>query len=255
MALIKNEKEIALMAEAGRKLARVLAALRKEVKAGVTTAALDARARELLKEVDAVSAFLGYKPHGAAKPYPAVLCVSVNDTVVHGVPGEYVIRDGDLVKIDMGLVHERYYSDSAITIGVGKVAASARKLIQATEEALRAGIKAARAGNTLGDIGFAVSEQVHRGGFSVIQQLTGHGIGTALHEDPYVFNVGRQGEGDVLKAGMVIAIEPMVAMGKPQVKQLRDDSFATKDGSLSAHFEHTVAITSSGPRILTESGI
>lgn len=252
MALIKTEKEIELMAEAGRKLALILAELKKEVRAGITTAELDKKTRALIKELKTKSAFLGYQPNGADHPYPAVLCASVNEVVVHGVPSDYEIQPGDVVKIDMGVVHEGYYADAAITVAVEPVAKETARLIRATSEALTAGIKMAKPGRTLGDIGWAVSERVAKDGFSVVQQLTGHGIGTALHEDPYVFNVGRKGEGEVLKEGMVLAIEPMVALGKPQVKQLADESYATKDGSLTAHFEHTVAITKEGPRILTQ---
>jgi methionyl aminopeptidase len=251
MGLIKTAKELELMAESGRLLAHILRELKKEVKIGVTTEYLDKRTRELIKELKTKSAFLGYQPHGADKPYPAVLCASVNDVVVHGVPGPYVIKAGDVVSIDMGVIHKGYYSDSAITVAVGPVKKDVARLIKATSEALEAGIKAAKVGNTLGDIGYAISERVHKDKFSIVQQLTGHGVGTALHEEPYVFNVGRKGDGDVLRAGMVIAIEPMVSMGKPQVRQLTDDSFVTKDGSLAAHFEHTVAITKDGPKVLT----
>lgn len=252
MSLVKKEKEIELMAEAGRRLAWILGELKPRVRTGVTTLELDKITRGLLKEAGTKSAFLGYKPHGAVKPYPAVLCTSVNDVVVHGVPSKYVIQPGDVVKIDMGLVHEGYYSDAAITVAVEPVAALTARLLHATEEALKAGIKMARPGDTLGDIGWAISERVAKDKFSVVQQLTGHGIGRELHEDPYVFNFGKRGEGDVLRAGMVIAIEPMVSVGKPQVRQLKDDSYATKDGSLTAHFEHTVAITEKGPLILTK---
>lgn len=249
--LIKTLEEIELMAESGRRLAYVLKELKKEVRAGIETAALDLRTRELLKEVDAKAAFLGYQPNGASEPYPAVLCTSINDVVVHGVPGEEVINPGDVVKIDMGVIYKGYYSDAAFTVAVEPVPKGVKDLIRVTEEALRAGIKAARPGNTLGDIGYAVSEKVNKAGFSVIQGLTGHGIGRALHEDPYVYNVGKKGEGDVLRAGMVLAIEPMVAMGKGITRQLQDDSFATKDKSLTAHFEHTVAILPDGPKVLT----
>jgi methionyl aminopeptidase len=251
MSIIKTNKEVDLMREAGKKLALILRELRKEVRAGITTEYLDKKTRELLKKVDAKSAFLGYKPHGAAKPYPAVLCVSVNDVVVHGVPGTYEIQPGDVVSVDMGLVHEGYYADAAFTLAVEPVSKDVARLLHATEEALREGVKMAKPGNTLGDIGWAISERVQKAGFSVAQNLGGHGIGRALHEEPFIWNVGRRGEGDVLRAGMVIAIEPMLTMGKPQVKQLKDDSYATKDGSIAAHFEHTVAITPSGAKILT----
>jgi methionyl aminopeptidase len=251
MALIKTAKELELMEEAGRKLAVILRELKKEVRAGVTTGDLDRKTRELLKEVGAKAAFLGYQPHGAAKPYPAVLCTSINDVIVHGTPGDYEIQPGDVVSIDMGVIHEGYYADAAFTVAVEPVAKEVKELLRTTEEALRQGVKMAKPGNTLGDIGWAISECVGKSDFSVARELGGHGIGMKLHEDPFIFNVGRRGEGDVLKSGMVIAIEPMVVMGKPQLKQLRDDSYATKDGSLAAHFEHTVAILPSGPKILT----
>ncbi len=249
--LIKTGREIELMAEAGRKLAYILRELKKEVRPGITTGDLDKKTRALLKEVGAKAAFLGYQPHGAEKPYPAVLCASVNEVVVHGVPGGYVIQPGDVVKIDMGVVHEGWYSDAAFTLALAPAAKETARLLRATEEALRAGIKMAKPGNTLGDIGWAISERVHKDGFSIVQQLPGPGIGREVHEEPYVFNVGRRGEGDVLQAGMVLAIEPMVAMGKGQVKQLADESYATRDQSLTAHFEHTVAITRLGPVVLT----
>ncbi len=253
MITIKTEAEIEIMAEAGKRLARILEILKKEVRVGMETRELDARAFELIKEADCKPAFLGYAPHGAGKPFPATICVSVNDCVVHGVPGSYVIDDGDLVGIDAGLIYKKFYADAATTVIAGEGSKEAKKLVHATEEALHAGIRAAKAGNTLGDIGHAVSEVIHENGFSIVRALTGHGIGRELHEDPYVFNFGRKGEGEKLVPGMVIAIEPMVAAGNANVKQLKDDSFVTADGSLSAHFEHTVAITEKGPIILTKN--
>ncbi len=251
MVTIKTRSEVELMAEAGQRLARILHTLAREVRAGMRTKELDTIAHDLILAGGDVPAFLGYVPGGTAKPFPAALCVSVNDTVVHGVPGDYVLRDGDLVKLDLGLVHKGFYSDAAVTVGVGNVSEEGTRLIKATEEALRRGIMKAIPGNTVGDVGHAVEECVWNEGFSVVRSLAGHGIGRALHENPMVFNFGKPGEGEALRAGMVIAIEPMVATGNGKTKQAKDDSFMIADGSISAHFEHTVAITENGPRILT----
>jgi len=248
---IKTEKEIEIMAEAGKRLAGVLDFLAKSVKAGMRTAELDEIAFNMIKEAGCRPAFLNYKPHGARKAYLATVCVSLNEVVVHGVPSDYIIKDGDIVKIDLGLIHKGLYADTAVTVGIGAIGIKNRKLIETTKRALELGIEEARPGNTLGDIGFAIERHVKANGFSVVELLTGHGIGRELHEDPYVYNFGKRGEGDELKAGMVIAIEPMVAAGKGRLKQLKDDSFAVADGSMTAHFEHTVAITEDGPRVLT----
>ena len=240
------------MAEGGRILATVLQELRKEVRPGITTKALDRTAFDLIRGAGCKSAFLGYQPNGADKPYSATLCASVNDGVVHGLPSARLLEEGDVLKLDLGLIHKGWYLDSAITVPVGRVSKDIAMLIAATEEALTRGIEQAKAGATVGDIGYAVERYVKHKKFSVVEALTGHGIGHRLHEDPNVFNVGRPGRGIDLKEGMVIAIEPMVAMGSARVKQLPDDSFVTADGSLAAHFEHTIAITKSGPRILTK---
>jgi methionyl aminopeptidase len=251
MVTLKSKEEVETMAEGGKRLARVLAAVASRVKQGIKTAELDEAAFDLIKKEGCAPAFLGYTPGGAAKPYPATLCVSVNECVVHGIPSQYKVRDGDIVKLDLGLIFEGLYLDSAVSIGVGSVVPQAMSLLAAAEEALRRGIEKARVGNTLGDIGWAIQQCVEGAGFAVADLLTGHGIGRRLHEDPYVYNKGERGEGMALVEGMVIAIEPMVAAGSGRVKQLADDSFATADGSLSAHFEHTVAITKEGPRVLT----
>ncbi len=240
------------MAEAGKRLARVLDFLTKSVKAGIRTNELDEIAFKMIKEADCEPAFLNYKPHGARKVYQATACVSINEIVVHGVPSDYVIKDGDVVKIDLGLIHKGFYADAAVSVGIGAIGIKNRKLIETTKKALELGIEEARPGNTLGDIGFVIEQHVKANGFSIVELLTGHGIGRELHEDPYVYNFGKRGEGDELKEGMVIAIEPMVAAGNGKLKQLKDDSFATADGSISAHFEHTVAITKNGPRVLTK---
>jgi len=240
------------MATGGAILAGVLRRLASETKPGVATIELDRLARVLITEAGAKPAFLHYRPAGATKAYPYTLCASVNDVVVHGTPSVYAIREGDLVKLDLGLKYQGLYLDAAITVPVGDVGAQARKLIAVTNDALAAAIKEAKAGRTLGHIGYAIQKIVEKNNFSVVEGLTGHGIGEALHEDPAVFNFGRKGHGEDLEVGMVLAIEPMVAIGQGAIRQLLDESYGTADGSLSAHFEHTVAITARGPRILTK---
>ncbi|HVO28577.1 MAG TPA: type I methionyl aminopeptidase [Candidatus Paceibacterota bacterium] len=249
---IKTEAEIELMAEGGRRLAEVLRALEKETAPGVTTKHLDRAAYRMIHELGAKPAFLHYRPAGARKEYPYTLCASINDVIVHGQPSDYAVRDGDLVKLDLGLIYKGWYLDSAVTVAVGTVSREAKKLMAATREALAAGIAEARPGKTLGDVGHAIGDVVRRNKFSAAEGLIGHGVGRELHEDPAVFNFGKRGGGEPLEEGMVIAIEPMVCAGGGATIERRDDSYATRDGSLAAHFEHTVAITPRGPRILTE---
>jgi methionyl aminopeptidase len=253
MITFKTPEDIEIMAVGGKKLADVLAALKIATKVGVVTKDLDTLARDLIIASDARPAFLNYHPAGARNPYPWTLCVSLNDVVVHGQPSDYALQDGDLVKLDLGLKYKEWYLDAAITVGVGKISEEAMKLMAATKEALAAGIAAARIGNTFGDLGHAIESVVREYGFSVADDLIGHGIGRNLHEDPPVWNFGREGDGEPIEEGMVIAIEPMVCAGFGAVKTLKiDESYATRDGSLAAHFEHTVAITKQGSRILTE---
>ena len=256
MVIFKTEAEIEIMAEAGHRLAKILAILKNETKAGIPTEYLEKRTRVLIKEAGAEAAFLNYEPAASSKPYPAALCVSVNDTVVHGLPSNYVLKEGDLVKLDLGLKYGGFYVDAALTVGLEKISDKARRLLQVTERALELAISHARPGKRLGDIGQAVQNFVERNKFSVLKTLTGHGIGKSLHEEPTVLNFGKRGSGAKLEAGMVLAIEPMVSASPPpqgeKVIQKEDDSFATSDGSLSAHFEHTVAITETDPRILTK---
>jgi methionyl aminopeptidase len=253
MITVKSAAEIALMREAGRRLAYILEKLAALVAPGVPTKFLDEQARALLQEVEAKAAFLGYAPGGRGKPFPAALCVSVNETIVHGIPGERVLAEGDLVKLDMGLIYQGFYVDAAVSVGAGALSATAAKLLSATREALWAGIRNAKAGNTVGDIGWAIEKAVERHGFSVADSLTGHGIGRALHEDPTIFNSGRRGSGEPLEVGMALAIEPMVVAGDGAVREREDGSFISKDGTPTAHFEHTVAITRDGPKILTRT--
>lgn len=247
MFSIKTRDEIELMRKSGNLLAQVIQEVSKGVKAGVTTAEIDRISEKLIRDAGAIPAFKDY--HG----YPATVCASVNDVVIHGIPGDLVLKDGDIISLDLGLVYNGFFSDSAVTLGVGKISAGAQKLIQVTKHSLTEGIKKATAGNRLSDISHAVQAYVEKAGFSVVRQFVGHGIGRALHEEPEVPNFGRPGKGPVLTPGMVIAIEPMVNMGTWECDILEDGWTAvTADGALSAHFEHTVAITDGEAEILTK---
>jgi methionyl aminopeptidase len=247
--MIKSPLEIEKMRRSGGVVHQVLEYLRTLVKAGVTTLDLERAAEEKIRELGAVPAFKGY--HG----YPCVLCTSVNEQVVHGIPsGDRVLAEGDIVSIDCGVVMDGYYGDAAITVPVGqKVTQRARRLLDVTQKSLEKAIQTVRPGATLGDIGAAVQEVVEAGGFSVVRDFVGHGIGTRMHEDPQIPNYGQRGEGATLREGMVLAIEPMVNAGKPGVQVLSDGWTAvTEDGSLSAHFEHTVAVVANGAMVLTQ---
>ena len=236
------------MRRAGHVVRQVLERVRVVVKPGMSTADLDRVAEEALKEFGAKAAFKGY--HG----YPAVLCTSVNSEVVHGIPSaKRILRDGDIVSLDFGAIVDGYYGDSAITVAVGeKIDPKTERLLKVTEESLQKAISVVKPGATLGDIGEAVQTMVEAEGFSVVRDFVGHGIGISMHEDPQVPNFGQAGKGMKLKAGMVFAIEPMVNAGKPEVRVLKDGWTAvTDDGSMSAHFEHTVAVTDTGATILT----
>ena len=249
---LKTPEQIEIMAEGGKRLGAVLEKLRHEVRPGITTLLLDRIARELIVKGGDVPNFLGYRPAGAQKAYPYTLCASVNNVVVHGQPSKYILKEGDVIKLDLGLRHRGLNLDSAITVGVGTINKIAKKLLLVTEEAMYAGIEHAELGQTLGDVGWAIERVVKKNKFSVVEGLTGHGIGKALHEEPTVFNFGDRATGLRLMEGLVIAIEPMVATGKGDIMQLPDEGYGTVDGSLSAQFEHTVAITANGPRILTK---
>ena len=246
--VLKSSQEIEKMRSAGKIVREVLELVRSEVKPGATTYDLEKAAEMRLKELGVKAAFKGY--HG----YPCVLCTSVNNEVVHGIPSpKRVLKEGDIVSVDCGVVVDGYYGDAAITVPVGAIAPEAERLLKVTEESLKAGIAAVKPGATLGDVGAAVQGVVEGQGFSVVRDFVGHGIGTAMHEDPQVPNFGEAGHGMKLKVGMVIAIEPMVNAGRPDVQVLDDGWTAVaKDGSMSAHFEHTVAVTATGARILTE---
>lgn len=251
MPLIKTPAEIKKIAAAGTILKAVLVQVAAAARPGTTLLALDELAERLIREAGAEPAFLGYKPGGAKKPYPATLCTSLDEVVVHGVPSRHSLKPGTLLKLDLGVRYRGYHADAAVTVIIGAVGDREQSLVAATRGALAAGIRAARPGNTLGDIGHAIQSHVERAGFKVVRGLTGHGIGRGLHEEPSVLNEGKLGGGMELKAGMALAIEPMVSAGSPHLRQLPDESYATRDGSQSAHFEHTVLITDRGPKILT----
>ena len=251
---IYNEEEIIHLREGGKRLAAVLDVVENMVAPGVTTAELNARAEELIRAGGDVPAFLNYRPEGAPTPYPASLCVSVNDEIVHGIPGTRVIEDGDIVGIDLGLVHNGLFVDSARTVIAGEVSDEIKALVKATERALYAGIDAARGGSRIGDIGHAIEAVAKEGGFGVPEELTGHGVGHHVHEDPYVPNWGNPGTGGLLKPGLVLALEPMFNIGSEKILLDTDGhTFKTRDGSVSAHFEHTIVITDGAPEILTQS--
>lgn len=242
----KSKDQVALMRRAGRVVAEIHEACAKATRPGVTTAELDAVARAVIEHRGARSNFLNY--HG----FPAVICTSPNDVIVHGIPGDYRLEDGDILSIDAGAIIEGWHADAAVTIPVGEVESEARRLLEVTRRSLEEAITQAVAGQHLGDIGAAVEAVATEAGFSVVREYVGHGIGTAMHEEPPVPNYGQSGRGVRLKEGYVLAIEPMINQGKAETETLEDGwTVVTRDGSLSAHFEHTVAITADGPVVLT----
>jgi len=245
--MIKTPQEIAKMRRSGEILQKVLHAVREAVAPGVSTMDLEKAAASKIAELGAQPAFKGY--YG----YPACLCASVNEEVVHGIPSvKRILSEGDVVSIDCGVVIDGFYSDSAVTIPVGKVAPTVRKLLDVTQQSLEAGIQEAQVGATIGDIGATVQEAIEASGFGIVRDFVGHGIGRSMHEDPQIPNYGTHGKGPKLRVGMVLAIEPMVNIGSGDVRVLKDGWTAvTVDGKWSAHFEHTVAVTASGPVVLT----
>ena len=247
MIIVKSPREIALMKTASRIVAEIHARLKEKVAPGVTTLELDRYAEEWTKELGSVPAFKGYRG------YQHTLCISVNEVVVHGIPSEKkILKEGDIVGLDMGVIYKGWYGDAARTWPVGKVSDEAKKLMDTTEKSLMAGIAQIKPGNTIGDIGAAVQEVAESAGYSIVRDFVGHGIGRKLHEDPQVPNYGRAGKGERLRPGMVLAVEPMVNAGKADVYIASDGWTAlTVDGSLSAHFEHTVAVTADGFEVLS----
>jgi methionyl aminopeptidase len=242
----KSPDEIERMARAGRVVAETLALIGENVRAGVTTAELDAIAEEYITAQGGYPTFKGYRG------YPAATCISPNDMVVHGIPGPYELADGDVVSVDIGVTLDGFVGDSSFTFAVGEISPEAERLLETCQAALAAGVDQCRPGNRLSDISHAVQQVTENGGFSVVRSLVGHGVGRSMHEDPQIPNYGEPGRGPQLSEGMTFAIEPMITAGGPDVYIHDDDwSISTSDGSLAAHFEHTVAITAAGPRILT----
>ena len=250
MIVCKSPAEIERMRAANALVADVLAELARLVSPGVTTKDLDAAAEKLVRDGGAEPAFKGYRG------YPSTLCASVNEQVVHGIPSGRALGEGDIISLDMGVKLNGYYGDSAVTVPVGRVSDEAAKLLRITREALDKGIAQVRLGGRISDIGHAIQQHVEAHGLSVVREFVGHGIGAALHEEPQIANYGEPGRGPRLAEGMTLAIEPMVNIGRPAVKVLADGWTAvTKDGSLSAHFEHTVAVTKAGPLVLTQRSV
>ncbi|RMD81829.1 MAG: type I methionyl aminopeptidase [Candidatus Dadabacteria bacterium] len=250
MIELKSNEEIERMRRPSAIVAEILAALREAVRPGITTRDLDSLAERMIARAGCRSAFKNYRVGNSV--FPAVLCTSVNEEVVHGIPSDRELKEGDIVSLDFGVEADGFYGDAAITVPVGRIDEESARLLEVTEKCLAAGIDQLRAGNRLGDVGAAVQEIAEGAGFSVVRDFVGHGIGRALHEDPQVPNFGTRGRGRELRPGMVIALEPMINAGVAAVRVLDDGWTAvTADGKRSAHFEHTVAVTRNGPRILT----
>jgi len=256
MIKYKTEEEIAIMREGGKIHARILKEVAKKVKPGIKTDALNSYAEQLIDEAGCIASFLGYQPYDAKRPYPAALCVSINEEIVHGIPNEdggRILFEGDIVSLDLGLTYKGLITDAALTVPVGKIGKETQILIQATKEALDRAIVAMRPHGHIGDIGDAIMHVAMKHNFGIIEGLSGHGVGYSVHEEPFVPNRANRGEGPELKEGLVIAIEPMFSLGSRDIKRLSNGyTFITRDKSLSAHFEHTVAVTKNGIEVLTK---
>jgi methionyl aminopeptidase len=250
--IIKTAKEIELIREGGKRLAMVLVETAKKVKPGISTYELDQYAYKLITEMGDIPAFLNYKPEGAPSAFPATICISVNNEIVHGIPSKKkILKEGDIVSLDLGLNHKGLFTDHAITVPVGKISAKDRQLLDDTKKALEIGIWAARGGATVGDIGNAIESFVHNR-YGIVRELSGHGVGKEIHEDPYIPNYGKAGKGQKLIPGMIVAIEPMLNIGKDNIITASDNwTIKTSDGTRSAHFEHTILITKGDAEILT----
>lgn len=252
MVNIYNDEEIKILREGGKHLSKILKELTKKVKSGISTKELDWLAENLIRKIGGRPSFKNYKPDFMARPYPATICASLNDVIVHGVPNSQPLNEGDVLSLDIGMEYKGLYTDMAITVGVGKISKIAKQAIETAKKALDEAIKKCQVGGTLGDVGFAIQNVIRSNGFLEMRVLTGHGIGKAAHEDPDVLNYGEPHRGMRFQAGMVIAIEPMLAIGSNEVAERADFSFVTKDGSLATHFEHTIAITEKGPIVITK---
>lgn len=247
MIKIKTPEEIQIMAEGGKLLAQIIRELEKEVRPGIATRFFNELAEKLIFQY-------GGKPNFKGEDgFPAAICTSINEEIVHIVPSDRLLKEGDILSLDIGMEYKGYHSDMAVTVPVGKISPEAQRLIRVTKKALKRGIKKARIGNTLGDVGNTIQRYVESQGFNVVKELCGHGIGKKLHEDPEILNYGKRHKGLKIQEGMVICIEPMVTQGDWRIKRSKDgQGFETRDGSLSCHFEHEIAITKKGPRVLTQ---
>ncbi len=252
MIIIKSKKEIELIKESARIVGETLQLCKAHVKEGITTYELDKIAEDYIRSQGAIPAFKGY-PSGSDLPFPGTICASVNEEVVHGIPGDRKLVEGDIISIDTGAIKNGYYGDAALTVAVGKISDEKKELMEVTENALYVGIDQARVGNRIGDIGHAIEEYVNRYGFGIVRDLCGHGVGRELHEDPQIMNFGKKNTGALIKNGMTIAIEPMINLGTWRVKVKNDGwTIASADGKPSAHFEHTLAIIDGKPEILSK---
>jgi methionyl aminopeptidase len=252
MIYYKSKRDIEGLKESGKILVSILLTLKEMVRENLVLKVLDEKAREMIKKYKATPVFLNYKPDGSNKPFPAAICTSLNEQIVHGIPDKRIIQNGDVLKIDIGIAYKNYITDAALTIGVGEISENVQKLINTTKEALDKAIEISKTPNVkLGDIGWVIEKTITENGMSVIENLTGHGVGFKLHEDPTVYNYGEKNTGIVLKPGIVIAIEPMASLGSSQIIENRDGSFSTKDKSQTAHFEKTIAFTENGIEVLT----
>jgi methionyl aminopeptidase len=250
--ILKSRDEIELIRQAGKIVALTLATVRAAVRPGVTLLELDRLGEQVIRDHGAEPSFLGYQPHFADSPFPATLCLSVGDAIVHGIPDGYRLREGDVLSVDCGAIVGGYHADAAVTVGVGALDPPVERLLDATSQALDAGIEQARPGNRLGDVSHAIGRVARAGGFGIVPDFGGHGVGQRLHEDPQVLNDGQPGRGLRLREGLVLALEPMFTTGSGDYV-LRPDGWtlATADGSVAAHFEHTIALTADGPERLT----
>lgn len=247
MIKIKSPEEIKIMAEGGKILAKIMKELKKKVRPGITTKELDRFAESLILKSGGKCSFKGYQD------FPACLCTSINEEIVHAVPSNRVLKEGDIISLDLGILYKGFHTDMAITIPVGKIDPEVARLIRVTKKALKRGIKKAKIGNTFGDIGNTIQRYVESQGFNVVRELCGHGIGKEIHEDPKILNYGKRHTGPEIKEGMTFCLEPMVTIGDWKLKKSKNGhGYETADGSLSAHFEHTIAVTKKGCQILTE---
>ena len=254
MIQIKTDAEVELMRAAGLVVGRTLEALRAAAVAGTTTADLDELAETTIRDAGAIPSFKGYQPHPSVPPFPGSICASVNDEIVHGVPGPRELRDGDVISIDCGAILDGWHGDAAVTVAVGEVPAEVTELMRATEESMWHGLAAAVPGGRVSDISHAVESYVrtHGAGYGIVEEYGGHGIGTEMHQAPHVLNYGRPGRGPRLQRGLVLAVEPMLTLGSARTQELDDQwTVSTVDGGVAAHFEHTVAVTADGPWVLT----